>query len=193
LTAADCHCRVAFLLALAIVEAGSVWASGSQELSIDGKSHSANLAFGTNVSHHNTKLDATAGVRIPADWESTWEWPEWVETIKKLTVDKDGDGRPEVYGVYWNVMMPQAGPVISTVAIFAFMHSWNNFLEPLIYLNRITKFTVPIGLSFFQESYGTEYTVLMAGTTVAVLPILIVCFLGQDYFVKGIVTTGLKG
>jgi multiple sugar transport system permease protein len=95
--------------------------------------------------------------------------------------------------VYWHVMMPQAGPVVSTVAIFAFMHSWNNFLEPLIFLNRIHKFTVPIGLSFFQESYGTEYTVLMAGTTVAVLPILIVYFLGQDYFVKGIVTTGLKG
>ncbi len=62
-----------------------------------------------------------------------------------------------------------------------------------VYLNKIRKFTVPIGLSFFQESYGTEYTVLMAGTTVAVLPILIVYFLALDYFVKGIVTTRLKG
>jgi multiple sugar transport system permease protein len=97
------------------------------------------------------------------------------------------------FRVFWNVMIPMAGPVISTVAIFAFMHSWNNFLEPLIYLNRIQKFTVPIGLSFFQGAYQTEYTVLMAGATVAVMPILLIYFLAQDYFVKGIVTTGLKG
>ena len=102
----------------------------------------------------------------------------------------DGCG---LFRVYWSVMMPQAGPVISTVAIFAFMSSWNNFLEPLIYLNNMRKFTVPIGLSFFQGTYVTEYTALMAGTTVAVLPILIVYFLAQDYFVKGIVTTGIKG
>ncbi len=67
------------------------------------------------------------------------------------------DGR-NLFRVYWNVMIPQAKPVISTVAIFAFMHSWNNFLEPLIYLTRIQNFTVPIGLSFFQGAYTIEYT-----------------------------------
>jgi multiple sugar transport system permease protein len=90
-------------------------------------------------------------------------------------------------------MLPQAKPVISTVAIFAFTHSWNNFLEPLVYLNKLNNFTVPLGLSFFQGTYTTEYTLLMAGTTISVVPILIVYFLAQDYFIKGIVTTGLKG
>ena len=95
--------------------------------------------------------------------------------------------------IYWNVMLPQAKPVISTVAIFAFTRSWNNFLAPLVYLNRMNKFTVPIGLSFFQGELSTQYTLLMAGTTMSVVPMLIIYFLAQDYFIKGIVTTGLKG
>jgi multiple sugar transport system substrate-binding protein len=72
-----------------------------QALNVGGKSYSANLAFGTNVFHYNTKLATNAGVRIPADWKSTWEWDQWVDTVRKLTQDKDGDGRPEVYGVGW--------------------------------------------------------------------------------------------
>jgi len=76
-----------------------------QALSIGGKSYSANLAFGSNVFHYNSKMTADAGVRVPADWKSTWEWDEWVSVIKKLTVDKDGDGRPEIYGAGWEASM----------------------------------------------------------------------------------------
>jgi multiple sugar transport system permease protein len=97
------------------------------------------------------------------------------------------------FRVYWTIMMPQAKAVIGSVAIFAFLHSWNNFLEPLVYLSRMEKFTVPIGLSFFQGQFSTDYTTLMAGATTAVVPILFVYFFAQDYFVKGIITTGLKG
>ncbi len=102
----------------------------------------------------------------------------------------DGCGLPRIY---WHIMLPQAKPVISTVAIFAFTSSWKNFLGPLVYLNKLQNFTVPLGLSFFQGQFATHYTMLMAGTTLSVVPILVVYFLAQDYFIKGIVTTGLKG
>lgn len=95
--------------------------------------------------------------------------------------------------IFWNVMLPQAKAVLSTVSIFAFMHSWNNFLEPYIYISRVHKFTLPIGLVFFQGENETQYTLLMAGTTVAVLPVLLVYIVAQDYFVRGVVLTGLKG
>ena len=102
----------------------------------------------------------------------------------------DGCG---LFQTFWSVMLPQAKAVLSTVAIFAFMHSWNNFLEPYIYISRIHKFTVPIGLVFFQSDSGTQYTLMMAGATVAVLPILTIYIVAQEYFVRGVVLTGLKG
>jgi multiple sugar transport system permease protein len=102
----------------------------------------------------------------------------------------DGCG---MFQIFWNVMLPQAKAVLSTVSIFAFMHAWNNFLEPYIYISRMHKFTLPIGLVFFQSDAGTDYTLMMAGTTVAVLPILIVYVVAQEYFVRGVVLTGLKG
>ncbi len=72
-----------------------------QALSVNSKSYSANVGFGPNVFHYNVKMTKDAGARMPGDWESTWEWDEFVETLAKLTVDKDGDGRPEIYGAGW--------------------------------------------------------------------------------------------
>ena len=97
-----------------------------------------------------------------------------------------------LFRTFWSVMLPQAKAVLSTVSIFAFMNAWNNFLEPYIYISRIAKFTLPIGLLFFQSDSGTQYTLLMAGATVAILPILIVYVVAQEYFVRGVVLTGLK-
>ena len=98
-----------------------------------------------------------------------------------------------LFQIFWNVMLPQAKAVTSTVCIFAFMNSWNNLLEPYIYISRIHKFTLPIGLLFFQGESSTQYTLLMAGATIAILPIFLVYVVAQDYFVRGVVLTGLKG
>jgi len=96
------------------------------------------------------------------------------------------------FRIYWNIMLPQAKPMIATLAIFTYMNVWNMFLEPLVYLNKIEKFTLPIGLAFFQGEYTTEYTALMAGSVVTVVPILIIYLLAQKYFIRSVVISGLK-
>ena len=73
------------------------------------------------------------------------------------------------------------------------MGSWNNLLGPVIYLKTIEKFTLTIGLSFFQGQFTTNYTLLMAGSLISILPILVIYIFAQKYFVQGIALTGIKG
>ena len=103
------------------------------------------------------------------------------------------DGCSE-FRIYWNIMLPQAKPMIATLSVFSFIWSWNNFLEPLVYLDDLSKLTLPVGLAFFQGqgAYATEYTALMAGSTFVVIPALIVFAFSQKYFIRGIMETGLK-
>jgi ABC-type glycerol-3-phosphate transport system permease component len=96
-------------------------------------------------------------------------------------------------GIYWNILMPLCKPIIATLAVFAFVGHWNDFLTPLIYLNSSDKFTLAIGLRFFQGVYLTDMHLLMAASTLVLLPVLVVFFLGQRYFVKSIVLSGIKG
>ena len=77
-------------------------------LSVDGKTYSANVGFGPQLFHYNTEMTDNAGLDIPGDWDNTWEWDDFVNDIKKLTIDKDNDGRPEIYGASWpaNITTP---------------------------------------------------------------------------------------
>ncbi|HVC34480.1 MAG TPA: hypothetical protein VNL16_13295 [Chloroflexota bacterium] len=88
-------------------------------------------------------------------------------------------------------------PALATVAIFAFLWNWNDFLSPLIYLNSEQHFTLPLGLRFFQQEAGTGGTpheqLLMAASVVDTIPPVILFFALQRYFIRGIVMTGIKG
>ena len=97
------------------------------------------------------------------------------------------------FDIYWRIMLPLAKPALATLAIFTFMGSWNDFLHPLIFLNSTQNFTLTVGLAFFQGQAGTDYTRLMAGVVVSVLPILIVYALAQQHFTRGVVLSGVKG
>jgi multiple sugar transport system permease protein len=97
------------------------------------------------------------------------------------------------FRVYWSILMPLSRPIIATVAVFAFIAHWNEFMGPLIYLNSSENMTLALGLRVFQGAYGTYLHLLMAAATVALLPILVIFFAAQRYFVKSIVLTGLKG
>jgi multiple sugar transport system permease protein len=97
------------------------------------------------------------------------------------------------FDIYWRIMLPLAKPALATLAIFTFMGSWNDFLHPLIFLNSTRNFTLTVGLAFFQGSAGTDYTRLMAGVVVSVLPILIVYSFAQKYFTQGVILSGVKG
>lgn len=97
------------------------------------------------------------------------------------------------FGVYWRIMLPLSKPVLATLGIFTFMNTWNNFFQPLIFLNRTNKFTLTVGLAFFNDQFSTQYTRLMAAAVVSLIPILTVYTFAQRYFTRGIALTGLKG
>jgi multiple sugar transport system permease protein len=97
------------------------------------------------------------------------------------------------FTIYARIMMPLAKPALTTVAIFTFFGSWNNFMGPLLYLHSPDRFTVSIGLATFRGVLRTRWDLLMAASAAMTLPVLIVFFLAQRYFVQGVVLTGLKG
>lgn len=102
------------------------------------------------------------------------------------------DGCSE-FGIYARVMMPLAKPALTTVAIFTFIGTWNNFLGPLLYFNSQENYTVSIGLAMFRSVMRTRWDLLMAASATMTIPMIIIFFLAQRYFVQGVVLTGLKG
>ena len=95
--------------------------------------------------------------------------------------------------VLWSVILPLSKPALATIAIFTFWWTWNSFFEPFVYLSSVKNFTVSLGLGFFQGQYNTSYHLLMAASMVAILPIILIFFAAQRYFIEGIQLTGLKG
>jgi multiple sugar transport system permease protein len=102
------------------------------------------------------------------------------------------DGMNE-FGIFLYIILPQAKPGIAALAIFSFIHVWNDYLAPLIYLNSESKFTIQIGLKFFQSEHTMNYSATMAGTMSALIPILLLYFILEKQITKGIVFTGIKG
>lgn len=102
------------------------------------------------------------------------------------------DGLSE-YGIWAKIMLPLSKPAISTLTIFTFVGTWNDFLGPLIYLTTESKKTIQIGLRMFISQYSAEYGLIMAGSVVVLIPVLIVFLALQKYFVQGIATSGMKG
>jgi multiple sugar transport system permease protein len=96
--------------------------------------------------------------------------------------------------IYWNIVMPLSKPVIATIAIFNFIWAWSDFFNPLIYLNSMEKFTLALGLATLQRSAesSTRWELVMAGAVLSIIPMLVIFFLGQRYFVQGIALTGVK-
>lgn len=99
------------------------------------------------------------------------------------------------FRTFWSVMLPLVKPSLIAVMLFEFIAKWNDYLTPLIYLNRSDLYTLPLGLATFQQSQGfqTRWDLWMAGSVLMTLPILVLFFAGQRFFVQGIATTGLKG
>jgi multiple sugar transport system permease protein len=98
------------------------------------------------------------------------------------------------FRIYSTIIVPLAKPALIVVALFTFMYVWNDFLGPLIYLTKQSTFTLALGLRFFQSQHGgTDWNLLMAASTLVILPVIILFFIGQKYFIQGIALTGLKG
>jgi multiple sugar transport system permease protein len=102
------------------------------------------------------------------------------------------DGCTE-WGIFWRIMLPLSRPALAVVALFSFMWAWNNFLGPLLYLQRPQQYTLALGLQAFQSAQGgTDWNLLMAASLLVMLPVILLFFVAQKTFIQGIATTGLK-
>lgn len=102
------------------------------------------------------------------------------------------DGMSE-YKIYSSIMLPLSKPALSTLIIFTFVNTWNDYLGPLIYLKSEAKKTIQLGLKMFIGQYAAEYGLIMAGSIITLIPVLIVFLALQKYFVEGVAATGIKG
>ncbi|MDF2923533.1 MAG: sugar transporter ATP-binding protein [Paenibacillaceae bacterium] len=102
------------------------------------------------------------------------------------------DGLSE-YGIWARIMLPLSKPALSTLVIFTFVSTWNDFLGPMIYLTRTELKTIQIGLRMFISQYSAEYGLIMAASVISIIPVLLVFLTLQKYFVQGVASSGIKG
>jgi multiple sugar transport system permease protein len=101
----------------------------------------------------------------------------------------DGANRLQVL---WHIIVPVSRPALITVAIFAALSTWNDFLGPLMYLNDSNKFTLALGLAEFTGLYNSQWHLLMAASAVVIFPVIVLFFFAQKHFIEGITLTGTK-
>jgi len=126
--------------------------------------------------------------------------PFYVFLIRQffMTISYELDDAARIDGAgflrtYWNILVPLSRPVLGVVGVFSLTSHWQDFMGPLIYLNSRSKFTIALALRFFQNELGLLHVQeLMAASTIAMLPLLVIFFLGQDYFIGGVVLSGMK-
>jgi multiple sugar transport system permease protein len=102
------------------------------------------------------------------------------------------DGASRI-GVLFKIVLPLSGPAIATVAVITFLYTWNDFLWPLITIYSPNNMTLQLGLTTFQGTHQTSTNLLMAANVMSMLPVLLLFFLAQRWFIRGIASTGLKG
>ena len=102
----------------------------------------------------------------------------------------DGCGKMRIY---WHVMLPLSKPILATLAIFTFIGVWNDFLGPLIFVDSIDLYTLPVGIALFQSSYTNDYGLTMAASLICTLPVLILFLAFNKLIIRGIASGALKG
>jgi ABC-type glycerol-3-phosphate transport system permease component len=116
--------------------------------------------------------------------------------IKTLPRDLDDAARIDgagTWAILYRIILPLCRPPLTIVLVYTFWYTWNDFLHPLIYLNDVGKFTIQLGLAMFRGRFDVEWNLLMAGTLLAVLPLLVIYFFAQRHLIGGIASVGLKG
>lgn len=93
---------------------------------------------------------------------------------------------------WWTVILPLSRPALATLGIFTFIGSWNDFVAPLVFIDSLSRYTLPVGIALFQGSYRAEYGLTLAACVLCTLPVLIVFLLLQKHIIRGIALTGLK-
>jgi multiple sugar transport system permease protein len=141
-------------------------------------------------------VDNHASLILPALWSAfgTFLLRQFFLTIPRELEEAaiiDGAG---LMRILVSLIVPLSTPAIAAMSIFTFNYYWNDFFNPLIFLDTPTNLTLPVGLSMLQGQYaGTSPAIMLAGVCMAVMPVLAVFLLGQRYIVEGVTLTGLKG
>jgi ABC-type glycerol-3-phosphate transport system permease component len=119
-----------------------------------------------------------------------------------MTLPPDLDEAAKIDGanswtILWRILVPLCQPALATVAIFTFLAHWNEFLEPLVYISSLEKYTLALGLRFYQtqpnDAQEPRDQLLMAASLYMTTPVLLLFFACQRYFIRGIVMSGIKG
>ena len=115
-----------------------------------------------------------------------------------LTVPKELEEAARIDGcgtfrIYARIYLPLAKPALATLAIFTFMDDWNDLVRPVVYLNDSAKRTITVGMALLESPTSTTWVLMMCGAIVSIIPLLILYIFAQQYFVRGISTSGLKG
>lgn len=142
-------------------------------------------------------LDSLQALIVPALFSAwgTFMMRQFMLTIPRELEDAARIDGCSYFSCYWRIILPLCQPVLATLAIFTFLGTWNDFLWPLIIINSLELRTLPLGLAAFQamQMIKTPWHLIMAASTISVIPIIILFLIGQKYYVRGIVTSGLKG
>jgi ABC-type glycerol-3-phosphate transport system permease component len=134
---------------------------------------------------------------LPAFWGGafgTFLIRQYFLTIPRDLVDAARVDGASFIQIFWKIYMPIAKPALAALAIFTFQGAWNDLLHPLIYMPAAPNTTLTVGLAFFQQqmTQGGQFTVLMAGAFISILPLLIIFFFAQKLFIEGVALSGVK-
>jgi multiple sugar transport system permease protein len=116
--------------------------------------------------------------------------------FKTLPLEYEESARVEGatrFTVLWRIVLPLSLPALATLAALTFLESWNSFLWPLIAVDSQNEMTLPLGLQTFQNAHNTQWPLLMAANVMTLIPMLLVFFFAQRYFVRSVASTGLGG
>lgn len=137
---------------------------------------------------------------LPLTVSAWFGWPFFIFLLRQffLTLPTELDDAARIdgcstWGILIRILLPLSKPALATVAIFAFIGNWNNFLPQLIYLHDRTLTTLAVGLNMYLGQYTTQFHLLMANSVISLVPILVIFFLAQRIFVQGITFTGIRG
>jgi ABC-type glycerol-3-phosphate transport system permease component len=132
-----------------------------------------------------------------AQWQLRKRWVFHEQFFLALPGELEEAGRLDGLGrfaIFWRIALPLSRPALGAVAIFTFLHSWNLYLEPIVFLSTPAKFTLPQALTQFVDAYGGPmWDVQLSAATLSAVPVLVVFVIAQRQFIEGLAHTGLKG
>lgn len=119
-----------------------------------------------------------------------------IQYLKTMPRDLDDAAKIDgvgTFGILYRILLPLCIPALTIIVTYTFLWTWNEFLQPLIYLNTYEKFTIQMGLEMFKGIWSVEWNLLMAATLATMMPVLIMYFFVQKQLIGGIASVGMKG